>query len=178
MTPRVSTLVLAVALATTACTSSQTEPSPTASSAPPTTVAGSTTTTRVALEAVTAYEACLADNGVSIEPIPYDASGRPRLELVMRDVDLSDEDTIQALTRCAPNLSSGALDMSDTPVLAENVNGLLADFSECLRDHGVEEFPDPIPGFNGVGGPYPLADIPYDDPDLAEAVDLCEERLG
>lgn len=162
----------------TACAAPEVEPSPTLSTSPPTTAAGSTTTTLPAQEAVLAYEECLSDNGVSIESIPYDATGRPRLELVMRDVDLTDEDNIQALTRCAANLSSGALDMADSPALVESVNELLVEFSECLRRHGVEGFPDPIPGFTGVGGPYPLSEIPYDDPDLAVAVDICGDRLG
>lgn len=179
MKPRVPTLVLVLTLSAVACATPETEPSPTVSAAPSTTLVGSTTTTTLAaLQAVTAYEACLDENGISIEPIPYDANGRPRLELVMRDVDLTDEDNIQALTRCAANLSSGALDMSDTPALAEKVNELLAEFSLCVRDQGVEEFPDPIPGFSGVGGPFPLAEIPYSDPDLSGAIDYCGERLG
>jgi hypothetical protein len=169
---------MGVALVVAACSDSGMVSSPTVSTTPPTTASGSTTTTLLALEAVSSYEECLADNGVSIEPIPYDAAGRPRLELVMREVDLTDEDNIQALTRCAPNLSSGALDMSDIPALEQDVNDLLSEFSVCLRDHGVESFPDPVAHFSGVGGPYPLAEIPYEDPDLGDAVDVCGEKLG
>jgi len=169
---------MGVALVLAACSDPGTISSPTVSTTPPTTAAGPTTTTVLALEAVTSYRTCLADNGVSIEPIPYDAAGRPRLELVMREVDLTDEDNVQALTRCAPSLSSGALDMSDLPVLKQGVNDLLSEFSVCLRDRGVEGFPDPVAGFNGVGGPYPLAEIPYEDPDLGDAVDICGERFG
>ena len=165
------------ALVVSACTEAALQPSPTEPTTPPTTLPGSTTTTQVALEAVTAYETCLADNGVDIEPIPYDATGRPRLELVMRDVDFTDPETVDALTRCASNLSTGALDLTDSPVLRGQVNDLLADFSDCVRRHGVDGFPDPVPGFTGVGGPYPLAEIPYDDPDLGDAIAVCRERI-
>ena len=127
---------------------------------------------------MTAYEACLVDNGVAIEPIPYDATGRPRLELVMTDVDLTDPETVDALTRCASNLSTGALDLTGSPVLQSEVSDLLKEFSECVRSRGVNEFPDPVADFTGVGGPYPLAEIPYDDPDLADAIGVCRERLG
>lgn len=165
-------------LITVACVETELRPSPTEATAPPTTLPGSTTTTQVALEAVTAYETCLAESGVGVEPIPYDATGRPRLELVMRDVDFTDAETVDALTRCAPNLSSGALDLTDSPVLRERVNQLLSEFSDCVRDHGVDSFPDPVPDFSGVGGPYPLAEIPYDDADLGDAIAVCKERLG
>lgn len=178
MTRRPPTLGLVVLLAVAGCSGTGTRPSPTV---PPvittTTVPATTTTTIETAEAIAAYETCLEENGVDIEPIPFDATGRPRLEMVMREVDFSDPDSVETLTTCAGHLSTGALDLSDTPELWDGVGRLLADFSACVRSHGVPEFPDPVPAFTGVGPPFRDVDIPYDDPDLGTAVEACAERL-
>lgn len=124
------------------------------------------------------FRACLAGRGIDIEPIPLDAQGRPRLELVMRDIDFSDPDSVSALSVCSSHLGTGALESTQTPILQSAVVDLLVEFSDCVRSRGVPEFPDPIPGYHGIGGPYPLAEIPYADPDLPDAVDACMSRLA
>lgn len=124
------------------------------------------------------FRDCLVASGLDIEPIPFDAQGRPRLELVMRDVDFSDPVAVSALAACSELLETGALVLTETPILAEAVVELLDEFSVCVRSRGVPEFPDPIPNYNGIGGPYPVAEIPYADPDLADAVDVCKTRLA
>ncbi len=172
------TLGLVATLALSACSGSTSEPSPT--NPPPattTTVSATTTSTVETLPAIRRYEDCLAEKGIEIEPIPFDAAGRPRLELAMRDIDFFDPDSAAALTACADHLSTGALDLSGDPVLEERMNSLLSDFSACMRAHGVPGFPDPIPDFGGIGSPYPSAEIPYSDPDLEAAVQQCAERL-
>jgi len=70
--------------------------------------------------------------------------------------------------------SDGALDLGYDADYRDAVVGQLAAFSRCLRARGVEDFPDPIPGFIGIGSPYPGAEIPYNDPDLPDAVIRCE----
>lgn len=172
------TLWLVALLTISACTRPGSVPSPTVPPGTTTTTAGTTTTTIQAAEAIDLYETCLADRGVDIEPIPFDALGRPRLELVMRDIDFTDPDSSAALTACAGHLSTGALDLTRSPILQERVGVLLADFSACVREHGVSDFPEPIPGFAGIGGPFPLAEIPFSDPKLSDAVALCRDRLG
>jgi len=52
------------------------------------------------------FRNCLVANGIDIEPIPLDAQGRPRLELVMRDIDFSDPVSVDALTACSEHLGS------------------------------------------------------------------------
>lgn len=154
------------------------ESSPTVIAIATTTIPATTTSTISTPEATEMFRNCLVANGVDIEAIPLDARGRPRLELVMSDIDFSDPVAVNALSTCSSYLSTGALDLSQTPILAESVVGLLEEFSQCLRSRGVPEFPDPIPGYAGIGGPYPVAEIPYADPDLAEAVEACQTRLA
>lgn len=172
------TLGLVATVVITACSDPTSGPSPTE---PPvgttTTTVASTTTTVETPPAIRRYENCLAENGIEIEPIPFDAAGRPRLELVMRGIDFFDPGSAAALTTCAEHLSSGALDLSGDPILQERMKSLFEEFSVCMRDHGVPEFPDPIPGFSGIGSPYPPAEIPYSDPNLEAAVEGCAERL-
>jgi hypothetical protein len=174
----ISTLGFVAILAITACSEPASRPSPTD---PPevttTTIVATTTTTVETPPAIRRYESCLAENGIEIEPIPFDAAGRPRLELVMRDIDFFDPSSAAALTKCAEHLAIGPLDLSGDPILRERMNVLLGEFSNCMRDHGVPDFPDPIPGFSGIGSPYPPAEIPYSDPKLESAVEGCAERL-
>ncbi len=124
------------------------------------------------------FRDCLMASGIDIEPIPLDAQGRPRLELVMRDIDFSDPDSVSALSVCSVHLETGALELTQSPILQSAVIDLLVEFSDCVRSRGVPEFPDPIPEYPGIGGPYPLAEIPYGDPDLPDAVDACMSRLA
>jgi len=39
----------------------------------------------------------------------------------------------------------------------------------------VEDFPDPVPGFDGVGSPFPNSRIPWTDPDLPDAMAACRD---
>jgi len=161
----------------TACAEDGTDPSPTDPTTPSTTIEGTTTTTAVSTDAIEAFHGCLIDNGIDIEPIPFDAQGRPRLDLVMIGIDFTDSASSTAVAACSEHLTTGALDLADSPLIGGGVNSLLTEFSECVRSQGVPDFPDPLPGFTGIGGPYPLAEIPYSDPDLEAAIDECRSRL-
>lgn len=171
---------MVLALIAGACTSTDGGSSPTDPTSPTTstTAPSTTTTTLMSTEALLSFETCMADNGVEIEPIVIDAQGRPRLDFLVPDIDLTDQAQVEAWTACSEFLVAGALNLASNPVLMDNVVGLLEEFSECVRAHGVPDFPDPIPGFAGVGGPYPVAEIPFADPDLGGAVEACRERLG
>lgn len=170
--------MLAVLIVLTACSYGEAASSPTDPTAPSTTIASTTTTTSISAVAVEAFHQCLGDNGIEIEPIPVDAQGRPRLDLVMISIDLTDPDSSAVVAGCSEHLSTGALDLSNSPLIDRGVNTLLTEFSECVRSRGVPEFPDPLPGFTGIGGPYPVAGIPYADPDLEAAIDECRSRFS
>lgn len=156
-----------------ACTPGGLRPSDTL--APVTTTTTSTTTTTLGTEdAVERFRVCLAAEGVDAGPIPLDATGRPRLGLI--EADLTDPEVVGAVATCSAHLGSGALDLSEDEELSRLVLAALTEFSECIRRLGVEGFPDPVPGFSGVGSPFPAADIPYADPQLPAAVRVCTSR--
>lgn len=170
--------ICVAAVLAAACEAEPREPSPTQSRVVTTTTVLATTTTTLSMEEATAgFASCLTERGLTIGDIPLDSEGRPRLELVLDDVDFADPDAIMALSECSELLARGALDLSIWPRLQEQVQRVLEDFSECVRSHGVINFPDPVRLFGGVGGPYPLDEIPFDNPDLESAVDLCSSRM-
>jgi hypothetical protein len=173
------TLLLTV-IALTGCAPVVSGPSPTdaPSVETTTTMPGVTLTTISAIEGATRFRACLEENGLSIEAIPLDAVGRPRLDLVMREVDFGVEGNARALDVCAVHLISGALDLEGSPLIGTGVRALLEEFSDCVRSRGVPGFPLLVSGFNGIGSPFPVEEIPYDDSDMAGAVEACRERLA
>jgi hypothetical protein len=163
-------LVAALA-ALSACSPDVGGPSPTSTST--TLGVGSTTTTLRSREAADAFRDCLAAADVLIDEVPLDGNGRPRLNLAMDGLDFSDPGVAQAVSSCSATLATGALDMTVDDLIARTVVGQLEAFTQCIRDRGIE-FPDPIAGFMGVGSPYPVAEIPYSDAGLAEAIAACE----
>ena len=143
-----------------------------------TTVPATTTTTLTIEEAIAGFASCMTERGVTIAEIPLDAEGRPRLELVLDDVDFTEPEAITTLADCSEILADGALDLTIWPRLQKEVQQVLEDFSECVRSHGVVNFPDPVRLFGGVGGPYALDEIPFEDEDLEQAVEICSSRLA
>ena len=117
------------------------------------------------------------DLGIEIEEIPVDATGRPRLDLVLVTLDFGDPEVAEAVSLCSEHLETGALDLGGEDVLRQEILEQLTDFSRCMVDLGVEDFPNPLPGFVGVGSPFPVAEIPYSDPDFAAAVEVCRAAL-
>ncbi len=136
-----------------------------------------TTTTIPGRVAAIEYVACLRTEGVEVDDIPIDAHGRPMLNAINDQLNYTDPATVEAVSACAGILSEGALDLGFDETFRQAVVEQLAAFSRCLRARGVDTFPDPVPGFIGIGSPYPVAEIPYDDADLPAAVEACEKTI-
>jgi len=156
-----------------ACTPDLGGPSGTDSLPTSTTAPTTTTTTTPTGAAVEEFRTCLGEHGVVIEEVPFDATGRPRLDLVAMTVDFGDPAVAEALAVCSASLNTGALDLGAEDQLRREINQELSDFSRCMRANGVADFPDPVPGFTGVGAPFSVAEIPYGDPELAAAAEAC-----
>jgi len=165
---------LALVIAISACTPDIGGSSPTqlVTTTSVTIVSDTTSTTVEGPFGSVAFRTCLEELGVSIEPIPVDANGRIRLDFVTRHLDFTDAVVAGAFTDCSKILGVGALDLITAGLVRPVVIGQLESFSLCVQGRGIE-FPDPIPGFSGVGSPYPVAVIPYSDPALADAVSAC-----
>lgn len=160
-----------------ACTPEAGGPSGTDSQSTSTTTPTTTSTTTITGVAVEEFRTCLAEHDVDIEEVPLDATGRPRLDLVIVSVDFGDPEVADALAVCSASLNTGALDLGDDEELRREVNDELLEFSKCMRANGVEDFPDPVPGFAGVGAPFAVAEIPYGDPELATASAACRASV-
>lgn len=144
-----------------------------------TSVSTTTTTTVLSPEEATAqFQLCLSGYGVQTD-VPLGEDGRP--DLTALEETLRDDLTAMrsALTACAAHLAaSGALDLSDEPVLREAVRTHLTNFSICMRSQGVDGFPDPVPDFDGTGLPYQIADLPVADPEFGSAIEACTAAVG
>jgi len=136
------------------------------------------TTTTVSIEAgLDNYQRCLSEQGVVVGEISLDGKGRPRMAAAMREVDFADAEVLDALEHCGPELSTGALGLEADPELRHLVVAELEAFAACIRSQGVPDYPDPVPGFNGVGAPYHLNRVPWTDPELPDAVTVCSSQL-
>jgi hypothetical protein len=160
-------------LALSGCVAGATGPSPTDPHGSTTPFPTATTTTAAVAEDLASFRSCLGELGVVIEEIPVDALGRPIMARALSPLDLTDAVVADAVRQCAPHLSAGALDLSADPELRDLVVGSLQELARCVRLQGVTDFPDPIPGFDGRGSPFPTSRIPWDDPRLGPAVASC-----
>lgn len=119
----------------------------------------------------------MALKGIGIAPIETDGTGRPRLDLAVQALDLADPGTADAVAACSAELGTGALDLSTDELLRQVVLAQLTQFSACMRERGIDNFPDPAPGFTGVGTAYAVAEIPYSNPAFAEVARICSDHL-
>ncbi|MQM27636.1 hypothetical protein [Glycomyces albidus] len=115
-------------------------------------------------EGIQAFAECMRDEGVDF-PDPDPDGGFAEAE-ELREVMEAEPEAVEA---CQDHLASGEADMSDPEVQAA-----LLEFSQCMRDNGVEDMPDP--GEDGFG-PTLLEEGPA-DPEWDAALEACQDLLG
>ncbi len=122
------------------------------------------------------FTACMREQGVEVPDIPVDPDGRPILssDLVQR-IDTESPEFAAAFARCVPFLTaSSPVALGADPELQAVVIDALRRFSVCMRNNGVENFPDPAPGWDGNGSPYPVAEaFDTSDPEVDLALKEC-----
>jgi hypothetical protein len=165
-----SAAVLAVLLVA-ACLPSAESPASTTSTAPSTTT---TTEPLGAEESLDAFSECMEEYGFPLGPIAEDALGVPRLAEAIDGLDGSDPAVREALTACSGLLAvSGGVDLARDPELRSAVVDGLQRFTDCMRSEGIAGFPDPVPGFTGVGDPFPEGQVPYGSQGFEDAAAAC-----
>jgi hypothetical protein len=138
-----------------------------------------TSTTRLAAdEAVLEVTRCMRDNGIDVPDIGVTPDGQ--LDLQPEDltgVDVESEEFQEAFTSCIAVFQlSGGFDVSLDPELEALFQDQLQEFSQCMRDNGITDFPDPQ---TGSGTPYPLSAFArFNDPEFQTAIDTCRETIS
>lgn len=138
-----------------------------------------TTTTRLSAdEAVLEVTRCMRDRGLDVPDIGITADGQ--LDLRPEDlagIDLESEDFQEAFTSCIAVFQlSGGFDVSLDPELEALFQDQLQEFSQCMRDNGVVDFPDPQ---TGSGTPYPMsAFLSFGDETFEAALETCRQTVS
>ncbi len=160
---------------------------------------------------------CMRDEGIDIADPTRDSDGNlviegPGIRLGVGDPEgsassdesddgderaIDPEDMDAAMEACGQPPALGPNDMSDEDRRAMEEDALA--FAECMRDEGIEDFPDPDfsnmgpggepqqrrsddDGGGDDGGPQvflgPFGEIDMDDPEVAAAFEACQDLLG
>ena len=108
-----------------------------------------------------AYAQCMRSHGVPHYPDPDSQGQFPEIHL---DPGLSKQTaTCQHLQPGGPVMSQAQQQHADSQLLK---------FAQCMRAHGVPDFPDPTVGSSGVG--FNTAGIPTTSPQFLSAQRACQ----
>lgn len=147
-----------------------------------TTVVSTTTTTEApTLEDVTLdFTNCMRDSGIEMPDITFDADGQPVIGAALTDgLDFFDPGFQTALAACRPILAEAGegVELQHDPELIASVTDELNEFSVCMRDNGVELWPDPLPTFTGSEIPFPMAEmaVAFSDTEFPDAMEACQD---
>jgi hypothetical protein len=161
--PKTSAIQLAVALAaaavfTAACSSGPASPGVASAGKSPTPSSSSTATGPLA------YSECMRAHGIPNFPDPNSDGG---IEFNGGGINQA---TYEAAQRACAGLRGGGSGNATSP---QNLAGALK-FAQCMRAHGVPDFPDPNSsgGFSGSGGIDPAS------PMFQNAQSICSKQMG
>jgi hypothetical protein len=124
-------------------------------------------------QAMLVFAQCMRDNGVPTFPDPVaqpDGSfGFPRPQNVPSGA------MDKALESCRSELEGTGLRVPGSGTQDPAVEDAILDFSRCMRDNGVPEFPDPKPGagFHGL-----FEGIDQESPRVERAIESCRSILS
>ena len=124
----------------------------------------SETAPKDARQAALDYVACLREHGLEVDD--PDSEGRLRLR-VQGGKDGKAEEAMEACRDLAPQMDK------NNPQAKQQAESARA-FATCMRENGVEKFPDPDPNQPGIRIDKSLAD----DPDFEAAQEACGDLLG
>jgi hypothetical protein len=133
-----------------------------------------------AREAQLKYARCMRDHGIDMPDPTFDADGRS----LQTGPDPADADDMKrGKFREAEQACKKYLDAIEPPELSEEQQQEFKDAAlanaRCMREHGIENFPDPTFGENGearirLGRG---SELDPEDPDFQEAQKACEDTM-
>jgi hypothetical protein len=116
-------------------------------------------------EAGVAYAQCMRENGVHMED-PAPGQG-PMLQV---DGSVSRETVQAAQEACEEYRAAAGAGRGDDGEMQQKSQ----EFAECMRENGMEDFPDPEPGQPGVQ----MDGETREDPDFEDAIAECQPIFG
>jgi hypothetical protein len=181
-----SLLILALAGASSAQVASLETPGPEASPVPDAgTVGAGNATSDDFQEAMLAFTQCMRDHGIEMDdPQFMEGGGAIAVRIGGEDGPRFDpqSEEFQAAQEACGSILEAARPQLDPAVQAELIEGQLA-MAQCLRDHGIEGFPDPAMDADGrlqrIGGAG-VDELPFDpfSDAFRDANEACAEELG
>lgn len=115
------------------------------------------------------YSECMRDNGIADFPDPDEFEGGGGIELP-EGIDPESDAFAAAAEACEQHMPGpGPEDVIDADYYAD-----LLDYAECMRDAGVDEFPDPEE--DGLNVRFDELGIDPDGDDYQAALDACEDE--
>ena len=143
-------------------------------------VVSSTTEARLDPDlALLEFSECMRDEGIPLPDIGLDADGAPILDpALLETIDVQSDDFADAFEVCQPILSqSEAFSIDLDPALQALIEDQFFEFSQCMRDNGFEDFPDP--SSLDSGPVYPLSVLArFSEPEFEAAVEICQRDLA
>lgn len=138
-------------------------------------------------DALLELTACMRDEGIDIGDPTFNADGSVDMESAIRDpeIDPQSEEFQGAMEACGDALDGVALAASGGQFDMTAIQDAMLDMAQCLRDQGFDvDDPDvnsfgPQPGGSGQPGGFtgPFG-LDFNDPAVAEAMDVCSEQVG
>ena len=122
-------------------------------------------------EGVLDFAQCMREEGINFPDPTFDIDGNPQFD----NVDVDNEDEFEeAFTNCEDILRNALPEQFD---LDPEVEAALVDasleFSQCMREEGISNFPDPTPGEFGFFA-FRDAEIEWTSDDVQEAFEICQ----
>ena len=122
-------------------------------------------------EGVLEFAQCMREEGINFPDPTFDIDGNPQFD----NVDVENEDEFEeAFTNCEDILRNALPEQFD---LDPEVEAALVDasleFSQCMREEGISNFPDPTPGEFGFFA-FRDAEIEWTSDDVQEAFEICQ----
>jgi hypothetical protein len=120
--------------------------------------------------AMLAFAQCMREHGVDMPDPEVDAKGRVRMRIGDRDTPRATMEAAQEACRDKMPERGGGNAGDD-----EQAQEYGLKLAECMREHGIEKFPDP--SGNGIRI-TPDMGIDPDDPAFQQAQADCEDEIG